>query len=82
MWRNFYIRLDDDRNRHPQSSLSSSLRFNERAMKKKSSCSEKRAKAYVQGRQRKKPVHIYVSEKKRRREGERKNVHKHDRCGG
>jgi hypothetical protein len=51
-------------------------------MKKKSSCSEKRAKAYVQGRQRKKPVHIYVSEKKRRREGERKNVHKHDRCGG
>ena len=51
-------------------------------MKKKSSRSSssscKRVKAYVQGHHHKKPVRIYVREKKR----ERKNVYKHDRCGG
>ncbi len=81
MWRNFYIRLDDNRNHHPQSSLSSSLRFNERMMMKKknssSSSSSKRAKAYVQGHHRKKPVRMYVREKNER-ERERKNVYKHD----
>jgi len=89
MWRNFYIRLDDNRNHHPQSSLSSSLRFNERMMMKKrksssSSSSSKRAKAYVQGHHRKKPVRMYVREKNER-ERERKNVYKHDgrrRWGG
>ncbi len=89
MWRNFYIRLDDDRNHHPQSSLSSSLRFNERVMmmKKRSSggsCSNKRVKAYVQRHHRKKPVRIYIREKNAggKRERERKNVYKHDRCVG
>ena len=35
MWRNFDIRLDDNGNHHPQSLLSSFLRFTERVMNKK-----------------------------------------------
>lgn len=68
MWFTFYIRLDDNRNHYAQSSLSSSLRFNERIMKKKKkSNSNKRVNAYVQGRHRKNLYGTHVRGKRRER---------------